>query len=87
MAELYEQKGEPEQAVRILQRVVQAGVPGEDEARHGGGSIVGPAEYGEDLIIGDRFGGVIGLAGATHRVNPDGQIISGHHLVEGHEVL
>lgn len=32
-AELYEQKGEPEQAVRILQRVVQAGVPGEDEAR------------------------------------------------------
>jgi tetratricopeptide (TPR) repeat protein len=33
VAELYEQKGEPEQAVRILQRVVQAGVPGEEEAR------------------------------------------------------
>ena len=33
VAELYEQKGQPEQAVRILQRVVQAGVPGEEEAR------------------------------------------------------
>ncbi len=33
VAELYEQKGQPEQAVRILQRVVQASVPGEEEAR------------------------------------------------------
>ncbi len=33
VAELYEQKGQPEQAVRILQRVVQTGVPGEEEAR------------------------------------------------------
>ncbi|MEI7901045.1 MAG: tetratricopeptide repeat protein [bacterium] len=33
VAELYEQKGQPEQAVRILQRVVQAGVPGEEEVR------------------------------------------------------
>lgn len=33
VAELYEQKGQPEQAVRVLQRVVQAGVPGMEEAR------------------------------------------------------
>ncbi len=33
VAELYEQKGQPEQAVRVLQRVIQVGVPGEDEAR------------------------------------------------------
>ena len=33
VAEMYEARNEPEQAVRILQRVVQAGVPGEKEAR------------------------------------------------------
>jgi len=33
VAELYEQKGQPEQAVRVLQRMIQAGVPGEEEAR------------------------------------------------------
>ncbi|HQA38730.1 MAG TPA: tetratricopeptide repeat protein, partial [Kiritimatiellia bacterium] len=33
VAELYEQKGRPEQALRVLQRVVQSGVPGADEAR------------------------------------------------------
>ena len=33
IAELYEQKSQPEQAIRVLQRVIQAGVPGEDEAR------------------------------------------------------
>lgn len=33
VAELYEQKGQPEQAVRVLQRMVQTGVPGSDEAR------------------------------------------------------
>lgn len=33
VAELYEQKGQPEQAVRILQRLLQPGVPGEEEAR------------------------------------------------------
>jgi len=33
VAELYEQKGQPEQAVRVLQRVLQAGVPGVEEAR------------------------------------------------------
>lgn len=33
MSELYEQKSQPEQAIRILQRVIQSGVPGEEEAR------------------------------------------------------
>lgn len=33
IAELYEQKGHPAQAVRVLQRVAQSGVPGADEAR------------------------------------------------------
>lgn len=33
VADLYEARSEPEQAVRILQRVVQMGVPGEEEAR------------------------------------------------------
>jgi len=33
VAELYEQKGQAEQAVRVLQRVVQSGGPGEEEAR------------------------------------------------------
>ena len=33
VAELNEQKSQPEQAIRVLQRVIQAGVPGEDEAR------------------------------------------------------
>ena len=33
VAELYEQKGQPEQAVRVLQRVSQTGVPGTEEAR------------------------------------------------------
>jgi TolA-binding protein len=33
VAELYEQKGQPAQAVRVLQRVVQSGVPGAEEAR------------------------------------------------------
>jgi TolA-binding protein len=33
VAELYEQRGEPAQAVRVLQRVVQAGVPGAEDAR------------------------------------------------------
>lgn len=33
VSELYEQKRQPEQAVRVLQRVLQAGVPGEEEAR------------------------------------------------------
>jgi len=33
VAELYEQKGQFEQAVSVLQRVIQAGVPGEEEAR------------------------------------------------------
>ena len=32
-AELYEQKSQPEQAIRVLQRVIQAGVSGGDEAR------------------------------------------------------
>lgn len=33
VAELYEQKGQPGLAVKVLQRIVQAGVPGEEEAR------------------------------------------------------
>ena len=33
VAELYEQKSQPEQAVRVLQRVIQSGGPGADEAR------------------------------------------------------
>jgi lipopolysaccharide biosynthesis regulator YciM len=33
VAELYEQKGHSDQAIRVLQRVVQSGVPGADEAR------------------------------------------------------
>ena len=33
VADLYEARGAPEQAVRILQKVVQMGVPGEEEAR------------------------------------------------------
>jgi len=33
LAEMYEVRRETEQAVRILQRVVQMGVPGEEEAR------------------------------------------------------
>jgi tetratricopeptide (TPR) repeat protein len=33
IAELYEQKGLPEQAVSVLQRLIQSGVPGGDEAR------------------------------------------------------
>jgi len=33
VAELYEQKGQSEQAIRILQRLLQPGVPGEEEAR------------------------------------------------------
>ena len=32
-AELYEQKNQPEQAIRVLQRVVQVGVSGEEEAK------------------------------------------------------
>ncbi len=32
IAELYEQKGQPEQAVNVLQRLIQSGVPGGDEA-------------------------------------------------------
>ena len=33
IAELYEQKGRPDQAVSVLQRLIQSGVPGGDEAR------------------------------------------------------
>jgi tetratricopeptide (TPR) repeat protein len=33
VSELYEQKGLSDQSIRVLQRVIQAGVPGEDEAR------------------------------------------------------
>ncbi len=33
VAELYEQKGHSDQAIRVLQRVAQSGVPGADEAR------------------------------------------------------
>lgn len=33
VAELYEQKRQPEQAIRVLQRVLQAGVPGDEDVR------------------------------------------------------
>ena len=49
----------------------------EYESHHSGRGVKGPAEYGEYLIVGDRFGSVIGLAGTAHRVDPDGQIETG----------
>ncbi len=34
VADLFEQKGQPEHAVSVLQRAAQSGLPGEEEARH-----------------------------------------------------
>ncbi len=61
--------------LQLRQFVENSGI---DQARHAGGGLVRPAEGEPDFILRLLLGFVIGEVGASHRMDPDGQIVFDH---------